>query len=112
MVDRRTFPHSLNSWAWMPSAKGSSIINTRPCSCNTAYNSIPIHLENTKFPTVGPQALNLSTRGMVSDGDNVVIGGFIITGTEPKTLVLRALGPSLSGFGLSDVLSGSGSQRV
>ena len=35
-------------------------------SCNTAYNSIPIHLENTKFPTVGPQALNLSTRGLVS----------------------------------------------
>jgi arylsulfate sulfotransferase len=31
--------------------------------CSTAYNSIPIHLENTKFPTVGPQALNLSTRG-------------------------------------------------
>jgi arylsulfate sulfotransferase len=30
---------------------------------STAYNSIPIHLENTKFPTVGPQALNLSTRG-------------------------------------------------
>ena len=72
--------------------------------CNTAYNSIPIHLENTKFPTVGPQALNLSTRGMVSEGDNVLIGGFIVTGTEPKTMVLRALGPSLSGFGLSDVL--------
>ena len=72
--------------------------------CNTAYNSTPIHLENTKFPSVGPQPLNLSTRGMVSEGDNVVIGGFIITGTEPKTLVLRALGPSLSGFGLSDVL--------
>ena len=35
--------------------------------CNTAYNSIPIHLENTKFPTVGPQALNLSTRGLVGD---------------------------------------------
>ena len=30
-----------------------------------AYNSTPIHLENTKFPTVGPQALNLSTRGLV-----------------------------------------------
>ena len=72
--------------------------------CNTAYNSIPIHLENTKFPTVGPQALNLSTRGLVSGGDNVLIGGFIVSGTEPKTLVLRALGPSLSGFGLSDVL--------
>jgi arylsulfate sulfotransferase len=73
-------------------------------SCDTAYNSIPLHLENTKFPTVGPQALNLSTRGVVSIGDNVLIGGFIITGTEPKTIVLRALGPSLSSFGLSGVL--------
>ena len=76
--------------------------------CNTAYNSLPIHLESTKFPAVGPQSTNLSTRGLVSvgdNGDNILIGGFIITGTQPKTLVLRALGPSLSGFGLSDVLS-------
>ena len=76
--------------------------------CTTAYRALPIHLENTKFPTVGPKALNLSTRGLVSvgdNGDNVLIGGFIITGAQPKTLVLRALGPSLSGFGLSDVLS-------
>jgi hypothetical protein len=72
--------------------------------CNTAYNSIPIHLENTKFPTVGPQALNLSTRGLVSGGDNVLIGGFVVTGTDPKSMVVRALGPSLSSFGLSDVL--------
>ena len=72
--------------------------------CSTAYNSIPIHLENTKFPTVGPQVLNLSTRGLVGTGDNVLIGGFIVSGTEPKSLVLRALGPSLSGFGLSGVL--------
>src|SRR6267378_1977648 len=73
--------------------------------CNTAYNSIPIHLESTKFPTVGPQALNLSTRGLVSEGDNVLIGGFIVTGPNPKSVVLRALGPSLSGFGLSNVLT-------
>jgi hypothetical protein len=73
--------------------------------CSTAYNAIPIHLEKTKFPAVGPQALNLSSRGLVSSGDNVLIGGFIITGTDPKTLVLRALGPSLSGFGLSGLLN-------
>ena len=73
--------------------------------CNTAYNSIPIHLENTKFPAVGPQAINVSTRGLVGTNDNVLIGGFIISGTAPKTVVLRALGPSLSGFGLSGVLA-------
>ena len=49
-------------------------------SCDTAYNSIPVHLESTKFATVGPQSLNLSTRGVVSTGDNVLIGGFIVTG--------------------------------
>ena len=54
---------------------------------------------------MGPHALNLSTRGLVSVGDNVLIGGFIVSGPAPKTMVLRALGPSLSGFGLSDVLA-------
>jgi arylsulfate sulfotransferase len=73
--------------------------------CNTAYNSIPIHLDSTKFPAVGPQVLNLSTRGLVSVGDNVLIGGFIVTGPGPKSVVLRALGPSLSGFGISGVLA-------
>jgi len=61
-------------------------------------------LESTKFPAVGPQALNLSTRGLVSAGDNVLIGGFIVSGADPKTVVLRALGPSLSGFGVPNVL--------
>jgi hypothetical protein len=88
-------------------ARGETIFSYRypTISCTKAYRALPIHLENTKFPTVRPQALNLSTRGLVSGGDNVLIGGFIVTGTEPKRMVLRALGPSLSGFGLSDVLA-------
>jgi arylsulfate sulfotransferase len=73
-------------------------------NCGKIYRALPVHLEKIKFPTVGPQALNLSTRGLVSVGDNVLIGGFIVSGTEPKSMVLRALGPSLSGFGLSNVL--------
>jgi hypothetical protein len=44
---------------------------------------------------------------VVSVGDNVLIGGFIVTGTEPKTIALRALGPSLSRFGLSHALRDS-----
>ncbi len=88
-------------------AEGETIFSYRysTFSCTTAYRALPIHLENTKFPTVGPEPLNLSTRGLVSVGDNVLIGGFIVSGTEPKSMVLRALGPSLRGFGLSGVLS-------
>jgi len=88
-------------------AAGETIFSYRypTYSCSKAYRALPIHLENTKFPTVGPQALNLSTRGLVSPGDSVLIGGFIITGTEPKTVVLRALGPSLGGFGVPNILA-------
>lgn len=41
-----------------------------------------------------PQPLNLSTRASVGTGENVLIAGFIVKGTEPKKVVLRALGPS------------------
>jgi hypothetical protein len=70
-----------------------------------AFNALPIHLENTKFPAVGPRVLNLSTRGSVSTGDNVLINGFIVSGTDPKTVVLRALGPSLTNFGVPGALA-------
>jgi subtilisin-like proprotein convertase family protein len=38
---------------------------------------------------------NISTRLRVETGDNVLIGGFIVTGTEPKDVIVRALGASL-----------------
>ena len=41
--------------------------------------------------------LNISTRAQVQTGENVMIGGFIITGAEQKNVLLRAIGPSLSG---------------
>lgn len=41
------------------------------------------------------QPLNISTRLRVEAGDNVLIGGFIISGTQPKKIITRAIGPSL-----------------
>jgi CSLREA domain-containing protein len=38
---------------------------------------------------------NISTRLRVESGDNVLIGGFIVTGTKPKKVIVRAIGPSL-----------------
>lgn len=51
------------------------------------------------------QSVNLSTRMQVQTGDNVGIGGFIITGTTPKHVLLRAIGPSLSQAGVPNVLA-------
>ena len=47
---------------------------------------------------------NISTRGLIGTGDNVLIGGFIIQGTEPATVILRAIGFSLSSIGLDNAL--------
>jgi len=48
--------------------------------------------------TVTPlaQLLNISTRMRVLAGDNVLIGGFIVTGTDPKKVIIRGIGPSLN----------------
>jgi hypothetical protein len=40
----------------------------------------------------------------VLTGDNVMIGGFIIQGTQPKRVILRAIGPGLMQYGVPNVL--------
>lgn len=49
--------------------------------------------------------VNLSTRMRVLTGERVLISGFIITGTDPKRIALRALGPSLAANGLANLLA-------
>jgi len=51
------------------------------------------------------QPLNFSTRMLVQTGDNVGIGGFIITGSVPKHVLLRAVGPDLAQFGVPNPLA-------
>jgi hypothetical protein len=51
-----------------------------------------------------PNLVNLSTRGLVGTGDNVLIGGFIIQGSQPATVILRAVGHSLAGRGITNAL--------
>src|SRR5437773_2347324 len=55
-------------------------------------------------PTSTVHLANISTRALVQTGNHVLIGGFIISGTGPTKLVMRALGPTLSSFGLPSVL--------
>ena len=48
------------------------------------------------IPPPGPTILgNISTRTLVETGDKVLIGGFIVAGTQPKKVIVRAIGPSL-----------------
>jgi hypothetical protein len=51
------------------------------------------------------KVVNISTRGLVGTGQNVLIGGFIISGNASKRVLVRAVGPTLSSFNVSGVLA-------
>lgn len=62
----------------------------------------------TPTPTPNPSAShfgNISTRMDVGSGNNVMIAGFIVWGSQSKTILIRALGPTLGSFGVANVLS-------
>ena len=59
-----------------------------------AYNSIPN----------APVLMDLSSRGTTFTGNNVLIGGFIIQGSQPIQVVVRGLGGTLASFGVSNAL--------
>jgi hypothetical protein len=50
------------------------------------------------------RAANLSTRGQVLTGENVMIAGFIVGGDQSKTVVIRGIGPSLTDRGVYGAL--------
>lgn len=59
---------------------------------------------NAPSPTGNAQVVQISTRGRVGTGDEVMIGGFIIQGSATKKVLLRAIGPSLGENGVAGAL--------
>jgi sugar lactone lactonase YvrE len=58
-----------------------------------------------EMASTGPRLTNISTRALVGTGNNVLIPGFVISGSGKLNLLLRADGPALSQFGLTGVLA-------
>jgi hypothetical protein len=57
----------------------------------------------TPSPLTAPQRLiNLSARGEVSSGAGALIGGFVISGSSTKSVLIRGIGPGLAQFGITD----------
>jgi len=49
--------------------------------------------------------INISTRAFVGSATSNLTGGFIITGNNPKTVLVRGIGPALTGFGVTNALA-------
>lgn len=81
--------------------RGSFVVNYGP---NTTFDPKAVVLSNFQPNTNPAILLNLSSRGTVASGQRAMIGGFIITGSEPKPVLVRALGPSMRSAGVAGVL--------
>ena len=66
-----------------------------------------INLAPAAAGNLNPRLINLSTRGQVLGGDNVLIGGIVIQGGAgtTKRVLVRAAGPSLAAFNVRGVLA-------
>src|SRR5450755_4586839 len=65
------------------------------------YGNGPAYLHGSSAPNL----INISTRGQINTGDNVMIGGFVIQGSQPVTVILRAIGHSLAAAGITNPIS-------
>jgi hypothetical protein len=66
-------------------------------------NTFDVFVNTTAFPAVGNLA-NISTRLQIAGGDDVLIAGFIVQGSDSKRLMVRAIGPDLGNQGVSNPL--------
>jgi uncharacterized repeat protein (TIGR01451 family) len=82
-----------------PTPPPASPTPTQPPTTPTPPTATPTPPTATPTPTPisTSQAINLSTRMFIQTGDNVGVGGFIITGNVTKHVLIRAIGPSLAG---------------
>ena len=62
-------------------------------------------VEGYELDSTTTRLKNVSTRGPVGLGDNVMIGGFIVSGSQSKQMIVRGIGPSLTAAGVTGALA-------
>jgi len=101
--DLRTNPLTIHS------ADGIDNVNSNDAIYNKVfpYAGTPFNGRNYAHnPKVATSPLfNISTRGMIGTGQNVLIGGFIVRGQSPVKVLVRALGPSLGALGVTNPIA-------
>jgi hypothetical protein len=99
-----TLPPGTYTFSVIVSAAAQGSLASTAASTSGANFNFALAPLLTPTPSPGPRPINLSTRMQVLSADHIGIGGFIIAGTVPKRMLLRAVGPSLAQFGITDVM--------
>jgi sugar lactone lactonase YvrE len=86
----------------------SGILKFTPTGVRSTFASgggSSLAFQPTQIPTA--TFANISTRGSVETGENVLISGFIVSGSDSKQVIIRGLGPTLTSFGVPGALQDS-----
>ncbi|WP_221032059.1 immunoglobulin domain-containing protein [Actomonas aquatica] len=66
-----------------------------------------IEIYDLSSPVAGQKLFNISTRAVVGAGDRTAVAGFVVSGSVPKRVLLRGIGPALAGFNVPGALTDS-----
>lgn len=77
----------------------SATVDTTPVTGAAYQYDVPPIIPNS-----GSKTVNISTRGLVN-GTDAFIAGFVVTGTQEQTILIRAIGPGLAAFGVQGTLA-------
>jgi len=107
MVDTGIPPTSPNESAILTTVPTDPTYRAYTTIVRGANNTTGIGLVEVYDLDSGPGStvLNIATRGRVEVDPNALIGGFFLAGTDPKRVLVRAIGPSLASSGIPGVLA-------
>lgn len=80
-------------------------VNGKNAQAGIALAEIYSATADSDYTATTPRLINLSARTAVGTGDNIAITGFVVGGSTPMTVLIRAIGPSLTAFGVGGVLT-------
>jgi hypothetical protein len=103
------FSRSVGAFPLTPGGKDSALANSLGSGAYTLQITTPsaqsgLALVELYELDANGRTVNLSTRARVRTGDGALIGGFVVQGPASKRMLLRAVGPTLAAFGVSDAL--------
>ena len=84
-------------------AASYSVVVSNTAGSVTSVDAVLAVSESSQV-MAGARLSNISSRSKVGTGSAILISGFVVTGSEPKTLLIRAAGPSLGGLGVEGSL--------
>jgi len=111
-ADIMTTAAAVGAFSWSSGSADSAILVTlqpgaytaqvTSASGDTGVALVEVYDGNASAP--GSELVNISTRSSVGTGANIQIAGFVIEGSQAKTVLIRASGPALTTFDVSGVL--------